>query len=66
MLTTFASPIGGAGLPWDGPAGVLLTPPMLTTFASPIGGAGLPWDGPAGVLINNPPMLTTFARTEAA
>jgi hypothetical protein len=34
MLTTFASPIGGVGLPWDGPAGVLINPPrMPTAFA---------------------------------
>jgi hypothetical protein len=34
MLTTFASPRGGAGLPWDGPAGVLINLPMLPTFGS--------------------------------
>jgi len=34
MLTAFASPIGGTGLPWDGPAGVLINLPMLATFAS--------------------------------
>ncbi len=49
MLTAFASPRGGNGLPWDGPAGCL-APPMLTAFASPRGGNGLPWDGPAGCL----------------
>jgi hypothetical protein len=66
MLTAFASPTGGAGLPWDGPAGGHMTPPMLTAFASPRGGAGLPWDGPAEVLINNPVMRIVFVTGETS
>jgi hypothetical protein len=29
MLTAFASPRGGAGLPWDGPAEVLINNPVM-------------------------------------
>ena len=48
QLTAFASPGGGASLPWGGPAEGMMTPALPRS--PPPRGAGLPWGGPAGGL----------------